>query len=29
VPLVVARLLSERDWRPIPSTYGHVPRRTE
>jgi hypothetical protein len=29
VPLVVARLLSERDWRPIPNTHGHSPRRTE
>jgi hypothetical protein len=27
--LVVARLLSVRGWRPIPSPRGHAPRRTE
>ena len=27
--LVVARLLSEHDWRPIPSSHGDAPRRTE
>jgi hypothetical protein len=28
VAMVVARLLSERDWRPRPSTNDHAPRRT-
>ena len=27
--LVVGRLLSERDWRPLPSGHGHARRRTE
>ena len=27
--LVVGRLLSEHDWRPLPSSHGHARRRTE